>query len=259
MTRKVFKKFMSGVSFLQIFSKISFLYSTSLRFFSVGFVFSPFVLTMFLVFQLAFKEYSVSSASMVSSICLGVIMTELLLFVSFFWGVFTSILSPSYISDSSMYTPTEGLVCLDSRELILPITSLLATASVLVTYVFMACEKGVASPGLKAFCFSVIIAYLFTSMQVCEYIGTSIYINDANLGTYFFIITGLHFSHVLVGAVLLLYMFWKGTVDIDIDLRFQGELSTGRATLPTLESIFVLYWHFVELIWLVVFAIFYTL
>lgn len=59
---------------------------------------------------------------MVSSICLGVISTELLLFVSFFWGAYSSILSPSYVTDTTLFSPTEGLVSISSRGLIVTIT-----------------------------------------------------------------------------------------------------------------------------------------
>ena len=259
MTQVLFKNFMMNYSYLRIYTKISFLYATTLRFFTVGFMFSPFLVTAFMLFQLTFREFAVSSASMVSSICLGVIMSELLLFASFFWGVYTSILSPSYISDSTLYTPTEGLVSLSSTGLIVTITFLLATASVLMGYGILTCEKGLTITSMRGFAMIMLVALGFTSVQVCEYLGLSIYINDAALGTYFLTITGLHFMHVLVGAVLLLFTFWRGSLFYVSDYRIRLYSSSGIVLLPLLESTVILYWHFVEVVWLVIFATFYTL
>ena len=249
----------STYSSLRAFTKISFLYATTLRYFTLGFLFSPFILTIFLLYQFTFREVGVSSASMVSSICLGVISTELLLFVTFFWGVFTSILSPSYISDSSLDSPSEGLVSLSSRGLIVTITFLLSTASVLLGYGVLTCEKALTRNTMKGIISLLLIAICFTSVQVCEYLGLTISINDGILGTYLLTITGLHFSHVLVGAVLLLFTFWRGCLIYQSVCSMRTYQTSSVIVLPVLESTVLLYWHFVEAIWLVIHFTFYTL
>ena len=167
----IFKKLVSNCSYLRIFTKISFLYATTLRYFTVGFLFSPFLLTVFLLFNYTFREAGTTSASMVSSICLGVISTELLLFVSFFWGAYTCILSPSYITDTTLISPLEGLVSISSRGLIVTITFLLSSASVILGYGFLTSEKAVTLNIQRGFMALVMIALCFTSIQVCEYLG----------------------------------------------------------------------------------------
>ncbi|PFH30731.1 cytochrome b [Besnoitia besnoiti] len=48
--------------------------------------------------------------------------------------------------------------------------------------------------------FTLVVAFL---MLVCtEYLGLSLYINDNAFGNGLFILTGIHFSHVIVGAIL---------------------------------------------------------
>ncbi|PFH30662.1 hypothetical protein BESB_032440 [Besnoitia besnoiti] len=43
-------------------------------------------------------------------------------------------------------------------------------------------------------------------MLVCtEYLGLSLYINDNAFGNGLFILTGIHFSHVIVGAILVFF------------------------------------------------------
>lgn len=254
---KVFKTFVLNSAYLRIFTKMSFLYSTTLRYFTVGFFFSPFLLTIFFLFSFTFREVGNTSSSMVSSICLGVISTELLLFVSFFWGAYASILSPSYITDST-YT-TEGLVSISSRSLIVTITLLLSTASVILGYGILTSEKAINLNIQRGFITLVIIALSFTSIQVCEYLGLSVYINDGSLGTYLFTLTGLHFFHVLIGAILLFFSFWRGSLQYNSHTQIRTYTTSSIVVMPILESYTLLYWHFVEAIWLVIHFTFYTL
>nr|YP_010192581.1 cytochrome c oxidase subunit 3 [Eimeria chapmani]QZP40549.1 cytochrome c oxidase subunit 3 [Eimeria chapmani] len=249
----------SNCSYLRIFTRISFLYATTLRYFTVGFLFSPFFFIVFLLFNYTFREVGTTSASMVSSICLGVISTELLLFVSFFWGVYTSILSPSYVTDTTLFSPTEGLVSISSRGLIVTITFLLSSASVILGYGFLTSEKAITLNIQRGFFALVIIALCFTSIQVCEYLGLAISINDGVLGTYLLWITGLHFSHVLVGAILLFFTFFKGSLQYNANTQVRTYTSSSIMVLPQLESYALVYWHFVEAIWLVIHFTFYTL
>lgn len=253
------KNFVMSYSYLRAYTQISFIYATTLRYFTVGFLFSPFLITSLLLFKFTFREVETSLSSMVSSICLGVISTELLLFVSFFWGVYTSLLSSSYVTDSTLNSPVEGIISLSSKGLVITITFLLSTASVLLGYGVISCEKAITLSFMKGFLGIVLIALCFTSIQVCEFLGLSTYINDASIGTYLLTITGLHFSHVLVGAILLFFSFWRGSLVFKSSTQLRTYSSSSIIVLPLLESTVLLYWHFVEAIWLVIHFTFYTL
>src|SRR5581483_1733841 len=61
---------------------------------------------------------------------------------------------------------------------------------------------------------------------------------------FFFMITGFHGTHVLIGIVVLLILF--------------ARLSSGRATEAGVELV-GLYWHFVDLVWVFIFTCFYLL
>nr|AMD11862.1 cytochrome c oxidase subunit 3 [Choleoeimeria sp. JRB-2016] len=244
---------------MRIFTKISFLYATTLRYFTVGFLMSPFLFTLFLVFNLSFREAGVTSSSMVSSVCLGIISMELLLFIAFFWGAYTNILSGSFITDSFLSSSVEGLVSISSRGLIVTITFLLSTASVILGFGILASEKCITLNIQRGVTLLTLIALTFTSIQVSEYLGVTISINDASLGTYLFTLTGLHFMHVLVGAILLGFSFWRGCLQYNPFNQSLTYTSSSLLVLPQLESYTLLYWHFVELIWLVIHYTFYTL
>ena len=77
----------------------------------------------------------------------------------------------------------------------------------------------------------------------------------AQFGASFFMITGFHGFHVSVGVIFLVIMaakVWRG----DIDHERPGFL-TGRKGNYEMVEIMGLYWHFVDLVWVFIFAFFY--
>lgn len=105
----------------------------------------------------------------------------------------------------------------------------------------------------------ILIALTFTSIQVSEYLGLTVSINDSSLGTYLFCLTGLHFIHVLVGAILLGFNFWRSCLQYNPINYVRTYNNCSILVLPLLESYTLLYWHFVEAIWLLIHYTFYTL
>jgi cytochrome c oxidase subunit III len=74
-------------------------------------------------------------------------------------------------------------------------------------------------------------------------------------GSTFFMITGFHGTHVSIGVVFLLIIAWK---------VWRGDYDTGRRGFFTsrrghyeIVEIMGLYWHFVDLVWVFIFAFFY--
>lgn len=67
---------------------------------------------------------------------------------------------------------------------------------------------------------------------------------DASFGAYFFLLTGFHGTHVLTGVIVL----------VSTAIRS----ATGRSTAEGVE-IAGLYWHFVDLVWVFIFTLFYLL
>ena len=77
----------------------------------------------------------------------------------------------------------------------------------------------------------------------------------AQFGASFFMITGFHGFHVSVGVIFLLITarkVWKGYLD---DMK-PGFFTTRRGGYEVVE-IMGLYWHFVDLVWVFIFALFY--
>ena len=74
-------------------------------------------------------------------------------------------------------------------------------------------------------------------------------------GSYFFMITGFHGFHVSIG-VIFLFIFARKVFKGDFDNGKRGFFTTMKSDYVAIE-IFGLYWHFVDLVWVFIFAFFY--
>jgi cytochrome c oxidase subunit 3 len=77
----------------------------------------------------------------------------------------------------------------------------------------------------------------------------------AQFGSSFFMITGFHGTHVTIGVIFLVIVAVK-VLRGDLDLQRPGFL-TGRRGNYEIVEIMGLYWHFVDLVWVFIFAFFY--
>jgi cytochrome c oxidase subunit 3 len=77
----------------------------------------------------------------------------------------------------------------------------------------------------------------------------------AQFGAAFFMITGFHGTHVTIGVIFLIVVatkVWRG----DLDRERPGFLTGRRGNYEIVETM-GLYWHFVDLVWVFIFAFFY--
>merc|ERR1711953_595416 len=133
------------------------------------------------------------------------LVSEGLLFVSFFWTSFHSLSSPPF--------PTEGFYVPDACQLTFANTLLLSNAAVSLGSAFVSLE---ISSSLLIFSslFSFILAWTFISLQIKEFWIMALSINDSVFGGVFFFLTGLHFFHLVVGLFLLSPFFWSCSFSI---------------------------------------------
>merc|ERR1712176_1371402 len=130
------------------------------------------------------------------------IVSEGLLFVSFFWTSFHSLSSPTL-----EIWPGEGFYLPDPCELTFANTLLLSNAAVSLGNAFICLE--ISSQFLIFFSlFSFILAWTFISLQIKEFRIMGLSINDSVYSSLFFFLTGLHFFHLLFGLFLLGPFFW---------------------------------------------------
>merc|ERR1712196_184681 len=120
------------------------------------------------------------------------IISEGLLFISFFWAAFHSFSSPSL-----GIWPGEGFYVPDPTELTFANTLLLSNAAVSLGGGFLSLEIS-ASFLIFFSLFSFILAWTFISLQIKEFRIMGLSINDSVYSCVFFFLTGLHFFHLVV-------------------------------------------------------------
>lgn len=56
---------------------------------------------------------------------------------------------------------------------------------------------------------TIILGFIFILVQLYEYKITTFTISDSIYGSYFYLLTGFHGSHVIVGIIFLLFVFYR--------------------------------------------------
>ena len=143
--------------------------------------------------------------SIISSFILsfGFLVSEGLLFVSFFWTSFHSLCSPTLGICFG-----EGFYLPDPCELTFANTLLLTNAAISLGNAFISLEISLEFYIFFSL-FSFIQAFSFISLQIKEFRIMGLSINDSVYSCVFFFLTGLHFFHLLFGLLLLILLFWS--------------------------------------------------
>merc|ERR1712187_469299 len=177
------------------------------------------------------------------------IVSEALLFISFFWASFHSLSSPSL-----GVHPGEGFYVPDPCELTFANTLLLSNAAVSLGGAFVSLE--ISSQFLIFFSlFSFILAWTFISLQIKEFRIMGLSINDSVYSSLFFFLTGLHFFHPLLGLFLLGLFFWG----CSFPSKIISVVSLRVSEVHLFYNLQLFYWHFLEILWLFIFLVFYSM
>lgn len=166
------------------------------------------------------------------------IISEVMLFASLFAAYF-------YFAAGYTWPPT-GLEKPDTWGTPLLGTVLLLLsggAAVTAHHLFL---RGCAAACAAALAAAIALGVVFLVAQAFEFAHSSFSFQDGAYPSVFFLATGLHGTHVLVGVVLLTIALMRLRAG-----RFSRESHFG------LEAP-IWYWHFVDAVWIVLFAVFYT-
>merc|ERR1712037_848016 len=175
------------------------------------------------------------------------LVSEGLLFVSFFWASFHSLSSPTL-----GIWPGEGFYLPDPCELTFANTLLLSNAAISLGNAFISLE--ISSQFLIFFSlFSFILAWTFISLQIKEFLIMGLSINDSVYSCLFFFLTGLHFFHLLFGLFLCCLLFWS----CSFSQKIKYFLSLRVSEIHLFYNLQLFYWHFLEFLWLFIFLLFY--
>merc|ERR1711865_1278672 len=175
------------------------------------------------------------------------LVSEGLLFVSFFWTSFHSLSSPSL-----GILPREGFYVPDPCELTFGNTLLLSNAAISLGNAFISLEISLSVLILFSL-FSFLLGWTFISLQIKEFRIMGLSINDSVYGSVFFFLTGLHFFHLVVGLFFLSLFFWGCSFHVKMELCL-GLRVTEIHLFYNLQNF---YFHFLEILWLFIFMVLY--
>lgn len=168
------------------------------------------------------------------------ILSEVCFFVAFFWGFFHSSLSPN-IEIGSIWPP-EGIVTFDPWQIPFLNTIILLLSGATITWAHHAIVGGDRSGALLALEVTIGLAVAFTALQAYEYIESSFSISDGIYGSTFFMATGFHGFHVIIGTIIIIVM----------TLRLYYHHFTKEHHFGFEAGAW--YWHFVDVVWLFLFV-----
>ena len=172
------------------------------------------------------------------------IISEIMAFLSVFWAYFHSSLAPA-VEIGGVWPPL-GISVLDAFAIPLLNTVLLLSSGAFITFAHHAVIKGNRRSAILGLILTLVFAIIFTGLQYYEYSQAGFSISDSVFGSSFYASTGLHGLHVIVGTIFIL-VGWFRIVNYNL---------TSRHHLGYEFSI--LYWHFVDVVWLFLFiAVYY--
>jgi len=164
------------------------------------------------------------------------ITSEVLFFFAFFWAFFHSSLSPT--PELGCMWPPSGITPLNPFSVPILNTAVLLASGITVTW---AHHRLIASDRINtiyALTLTVLLGAYFTVLQAGEYIEASFSIADRVYGSTFFVATGFHGAHVLIGSSFLLVCFSRAII-----FHYSSQHHFGFEAAAW-------YWHFVDVVWI---------
>jgi cytochrome c oxidase subunit 3 len=183
------------------------------------------------------------------------IMSEIMFFAAWFWMYFKHAIFPMQSEDfapNGGVWPPEGVHLVSPWELPLLNTLILLTSGAACTWAHHALLGNDRKGFLQGLTLAIVLGAIFTAVQVYEYyeiIHLHWFVGNADdptqgwiYGSSFFLATGFHGFHVLIGTIFLLVCLIRG-----LRGHFDAQNHVGFEAAAW-------YWHFVDVVWLFLFV-----
>nr|YP_011004212.1 cytochrome c oxidase subunit III [Elthusa poutassouiensis]WPS93547.1 cytochrome c oxidase subunit III [Elthusa poutassouiensis] len=171
------------------------------------------------------------------------ITSEIMFFFSFFWAFFHSSLAPTY--ELGLVWPPTGITPLSFIEVPLLNTIVLLTSGMSVTWAHHSLIENNHPQSLMGLTLTVGLGFYFTFLQTLEYYEATFTLADSIYGSTFFVATGFHGFHVIIGSLFLtvcVARLYSAHFSKTHHLGFEAA---------------AWYWHFVDVVWLFLFTVVY--
>jgi len=168
------------------------------------------------------------------------IASEVMFFFAMFWAYFHSSLMPTEATGGVW--PPKGIETIDPLDLPYLNTLLLLLSGTTVTWAHHALFENNRRDLARGLLCSFALGLVFSAVQAFEYMHATFKLADGIYPSTFYMTTGFHGFHVLVGTIFLI-VCWR-------------QARSGRLTIQQhvgFESA-AWYWHFVDVVWLFLFV-----
>jgi len=169
------------------------------------------------------------------------IVSEVMFFFAFFWAFFDASLKPAVVIGGVW--PPNGLDTLNPWGVPLLNTVILLSSGATLTlshHTLVTNRKNFVP--LHTLIATIVLGVIFTFLQVVEYINAPFSIADGVYGSTFFMATGFHGFHVLIGTTFLIVCAFRMA-----KRHFTSAHHIGFEAAAW-------YWHFVDVVWLFLFV-----
>jgi cytochrome c oxidase subunit 3 len=172
------------------------------------------------------------------------IASEVMFFVGFFWAFFHFALFPEHVLDQANPSwPPAGVMTFDPFHLPLLNTMILLLSGTTVTWAHHSLIEGDRKGLITGLGLTVLLGLSFTGFQALEYSEAPFHFSGGGIyPAVFFLATGFHGFHVIVGTLFLAVCFFRS---VRGDFTPQRHFGFEAAAW---------YWHFVDVVWLFLFV-----
>lgn len=168
------------------------------------------------------------------------ITSEVFFFVSFFWAYFHRSLSPTI--EIGVIWPPIGISPFNPFQVPLLNTAILLSSGITVTWTHHRIINNNHSQTSIGLTITILLGFYFTLLQAYEYYEAPFTFADSIYGSTFFIATGFHGLHVIIGSIFLFICIMR-----HIKCHFSSTHHFGFEAAAW-------YWHFVDVVWLFLFV-----
>nr|YP_010026608.1 cytochrome c oxidase subunit III [Phyllocnistis citrella]QOQ85856.1 cytochrome c oxidase subunit III [Phyllocnistis citrella] len=164
------------------------------------------------------------------------ITSEVFFFLSFFWAFFHSSLSPNI--EIGFNWPPMNIIPFNPFQIPLLNTIILISSGITVTWAHHSLMENNHTQMIQSLFITIMLGFYFSLLQLFEYIEAPFTIADSIYGSTFFMATGFHGLHVIIGTLFLLICLMR-----QINNHFSMNHHFGFEAAAW-------YWHFVDVVWL---------
>ena len=177
------------------------------------------------------------------------ITSEVMFFVSFFWNYFNYFFFPDKMGNAfAPVWPPMGVTTIDPFAIPLFNTMDLLLSGTTITWAHHCLLEGDKKGLVRGLAVTVVLGFMFLCGQAWEYTHSPFpFYHGGIFPSSFFIATGFHGFHVIVGTLFLAVCLWRATDDQFTQTRHFGFEAAAW------------YWHFVDVVWLFLFVCIYFL